>query len=203
VHPAVLEATARRLEGRGVRRILTPALRPEEQVPFLELGYRVRERLHLLRHDLHDLPVPPTVALRRGWRGDYAAALEIDALAFSAFWRFDRAALVDARTATPASTFRVAERRRPCAYAVTGVAGDLAYLQRLAVHPDHQHRGVGTALVVDALRWARRRRARAVLVNTQEANATALGLYRHLGFVPEPHGLAVLEQDLHPSGAPA
>jgi hypothetical protein len=35
-----------------------------------------------------------------------------------------------------------------------------------------------------------------VLVNTQVSNATALALYEHLGFVREPHGLAVLERPL-------
>lgn len=200
---AIVGRATRRLEDHGVRRVLTPALRPEEQEPFLELGFHVHERLHLLRHPLGELPSVAEVALRRGWRGDYPGALEVDALAFSPFWRFDRAALAEARSATPSSTFRVVGRRRVRAYAVTGLAGDLAYLQRLAVHPDHQRRGIGAALVVDALAWARRRRAEAVLVNTQEENASAMALYRRLGFLPEPEGLAVLARDLHPTGAPA
>ena len=43
------------------------------------------------------------------------------------------------------------------AYAITGRAGDIGYLQRLAVDPDHHHRGIGSALVLDSLGWARRR----------------------------------------------
>jgi hypothetical protein len=41
-----------------------------------------------------------------------------------------------------------------------------------------------------------------VLVNTQEINTRALALYRHLGFVPEPSGLAVLRLDLEMRVAP-
>lgn len=198
--PATVRHAAGRLEADGVRLVLTPALRPEEQEPFLELGFRVRERLHLLRHRLGAVPEVAPVQLRRGWRRDYRSALEVDALAFSSFWRFDRDALADARAATPSSTFRVAGRRRVHGYAVTGLAGSLAYLQRLAVHPDHQRHGIGAALVVDALSWSRSRGAEGVLVNTQEANHRAMELYLRLGFASEPHGLAVLERDLDPSG---
>ena len=55
-----------------------------------------------------------------------------------------------------------------------GGPGPSSYLQRLAVHPDDQRRGIGTALVVDALHWVRRRGARSMLVNTQEQNQPAL-----------------------------
>ena len=91
---------------------------------------------------------------------------------------------------------QVADREGVTGYAITGRAGALGYLQRLAVHPDHQREGVGTALVADALWWARRRGAIAMLVNTQESNATALTLYERLGFHAEPEGLAVLERRL-------
>ena len=91
---------------------------------------------------------------------------------------------------------RVADDGGITGYAITGRAGALGYLQRLAVHPDHQHRGIGSALVTDALWWAKRRGAEAVLVNTQESNHVALALYERLGFDFEPDGLAVLEREL-------
>ena len=77
-------------------------------------------------------------------------------------------------------------------YAVTGRAGPRGYLQRLAVHPDHQRAGLGGALVVDGLRWLRRWGAKEVLVNTQEGNEPAVRLYEALGFQLRPEGLAVL-----------
>jgi ribosomal protein S18 acetylase RimI-like enzyme len=78
-------------------------------------------------------------------------------------------------------------------YHITGVARHLGYLQRLAVHPDFHGRGIGTALVGDALSWCRRRGCDSVLVNTQEINERAHSLYRLLGFTDEPTGLAVLD----------
>lgn len=195
-----LDRAVRLLAARGYRSVLTSALTWSEQQPFLGVGFREHERLHLLRRDLRHLPGAVATAggcrLRRGRRSDLLDVLEVDAAAFTPFWRFDQAGLDDARDATPTSRFRVAVDGAAVGYAVTGRAGPVAYLQRLAVRPDHQGEGVGSALVVDGLRWARRRNATAALVNTQESNVRALALYQRLGFVPEPHGLVVLERSL-------
>ena len=81
-------------------------------------------------------------------------------------------------------------------YAITGRAGSIGYLQRLAVLPDHQRRGIGYALVIDGLLWARRRGSTSLLVNTQETNEAAVRLYERMGFQREAYGLAVLERPL-------
>ena len=69
-------------------------------------------------------------------------------------------------------------------------------MQRLAVDPDHQGKGLGAALLLDGLDWLRRRGARHAIVNTQEANLNALALYERLGFRRKPGGLLVLEAAL-------
>ncbi len=191
------------LTARGYRAVLTPALTPLEQAPFLTQGFRVHERLHLLRHHLDQRPTArhDLVRLRRGRERDVDAVLTIDRAAFDAFWRFDRAGLADARAATPTHRFRVATTNGEIVgYHVTGRAGNLGYLQRLAVNPARHGAGIGTSLIGDSLAWCRRRGCTSVLVNTQEANGRALELYEHLGFRPEPHGLAVLEYQLAASG---
>ncbi len=100
-------------------------------------------------------------------------------------WR-DVATFVDAVRATPAARVRVAVRRddpsRIVGFAVTGRARRFGYLQRLAVHPAHQSLGVGSTLVLDALRWCRRWGVRRVAVNTQAGNVRALRRYVDLGF---------------------
>jgi ribosomal-protein-alanine N-acetyltransferase len=196
---AGLEAALDELRVRGYRTVLTPALTTHEQGPFVDAGFTVHERLHLLRHDLRRIPEPRAAGarLRRGRRRDLPTVLAVDALAFDRFWRFDAASLADARTATPHARFRVAVLDGTVVgYHVTGRAGTLGYLQRLAVHPDAHGRGLGTALIGDSLDWCARRGCNSVLVNTQEVNQRALSLYGHLGFRPEPSGLVVLERRL-------
>jgi len=206
-HRTAIERCIDDLGARGYRGVLTSALTYAEQQPFLDSGFVVHERLHLLRHDLRLLPprlrLEAPRRLRRGRRRDRAGALRVDAAAFSSFWRFDARGLLDARAATPNSRFRVVEDGSVVGYAVSGRAGHIGYLQRLAVLPDQQRRGVGRALVIDGLHWARRRGATTVLVNTQETNTAAVDLYEHLGFEREAYGLAVLERPLHTIEEPA
>ena len=192
----------RLLAGRGFRSALTSALTPAEQDAFLDLHFTIHEHLHLLRRPLDRPVTPPSVPTRRGRRGDRAGVLEVDHRSFSPFWRFDQAGLNDAREATPASRYRVIDDAGlVVGYAVTGRAGPISYLQRLAVRPERQGQGLGTSLTLDALRWAQRRGARSMLVNTQERNRLALSLYEHLGFVLERDGLDVLERPLADVGA--
>jgi ribosomal protein S18 acetylase RimI-like enzyme len=202
-HPVTIDRCLDDLARRGYRSVLTSALTYAEQQPFLETGFVVHERLHLLRHSFQALPrhqpaLTDGLRLRRAWRRDRDGALAVDGAAFSPFWRFDQQGLEDARRATPNSRFRVVDRHgEVVGYAVTGRAGAIGYLQRLAVTPEHQRRGIGRALVLDGLLWARRRGAASLLVNTQETNAAAVELYESMGFTREAYGLAVLERPLH------
>jgi ribosomal protein S18 acetylase RimI-like enzyme len=197
--PATVETVdhcLRLVAAKGYDRVLTAALTVAEQRPFLASGFAPQEWLYLLRHDLFALPDAPARRLRRALPFDHQRVLDIDARAFDSFWRFDREGLADARRATPASRFRVVDEGGVLGYAITGRAGAQGYLQRLAVDPDHHHGGLGSALVLDALWWAKRRGVASMLVNTQETNTAALGLYERLGFVAEPNGLAVLERTI-------
>ena len=177
---------------RGFVEAVTAALGPAEAHGFMTAGFEIRERLHLLAHDLLVLPDAPDVALRRGRRADRPGALAVDALAFEPFWRLDDPGLDEAMTATPSSRFRVAGTGRIVGYAVAGRAAHRGFLQRLAVDPDRQGHGIGSALAVDALRWMKRRGVDRAVVNTQESNEGAVRLYERLGFRLQPGGLAVL-----------
>lgn len=181
------------LAERGYREVLTAALAATERAGFVASGFELRDSLHLLAHDLRTLPPAPSAPLRRGRRTDRAAALAVDHLAFPAFWRLDKGGFHEAMTATPSARFRVAVLdRRIVGYAVTGRAGTRGYLQRLAVDPSVQGRGLGRALVADSLAWLRRRGVTHAVVNTQVENERALQLYLAMGFRLQPSGLEVL-----------
>jgi len=203
VSPASIRKAGASLQQRGFVSAVTSALNPTEERAFLAGGYVVRERLHLLCHNLIDLPeVERPRNLVRARRSDTSDILAADNAAFGEFWRLDTIGLQDAIAATPTARVRVSRSRHDdtdsaiVGYAIGGRSGHSGYLQRLAVHPDHQGRGLGRDLVTDSLRWMRRRGATKALVNTQVANDRALNLYLAAGFRPETHGLAVLECDL-------
>lgn len=187
------------LGSQGFDEIVTAAVAPPERAAFLADGFEEREHLHLLKHDLSGLPPVrrwwnrrSRVTIERGTARDREAVLALDHRTFDEFWRLDEDGLTDALEATPISRLRVVRDPEIVGYAVAGRAGHQGFLQRLAVDPDRQGSGMGSALVHDALRWMRRRGASVGWVNTQEANSRALALYEHLGFRPADHHLTVL-----------
>lgn len=181
--------------------IVTTALSPAEQQPFLDCGFVPRESLYLLRHNLDKDTNYRTEPARQGnfkirnaRRSDLSTVLEIDRDGFDDFWVFDRQSLNAARRATPTHRYVVAtDQRSVVGYAVTGHAGTTSFLQRLGVARSHRRRGVGGQLVVDALRWASSHGARTMLVNTQEINQGARSLYEAHGFVLDDQRLTVLK----------
>ena len=193
-----------RLAKRGVIRAVTPALSQRDAQPFLQAGFTTLEHLHLLAFNLRTggrrpgetvpQPLPNGFQIRGGHRWHEHDVIAVDGAAFESFWRFDPVALREARRATPRHLYRVITNRSGvAAYAVTGLAGQRGYLQRLAVHPRFQGNGLGRALIDDSLAWLRKRDATKIMVNTQERNQRALAVYRSVGFEPEPSGLVVLE----------
>lgn len=202
--PAELIEVSQKLLDRGVRRAVTPALSLRDAQPFLRAGFTIHEQLHLLGLDLRRGPdhrshrfspaLPEGYELRPGRRWHEGSVIAVDGMAFEPFWRFDAEALREARRATPRHRYRIIDGPEGVqGYAVTGLAGQRGYLQRLAVHPWAEGQGFGRILIEDAFQWLRRRHAIQIMVNTQERNQRALSLYRNVGFEPESSGLVVLE----------
>ena len=197
----VLGQLREQLRSRGFTRLYTAAVGPAERDAMEADEFTVHEELHLLRRDLRSpLPAPPgrraRPRLRRGRKRDHDAVLELDSMAFGSFWRLDRTGLHEALNATPISRLRVTDDGPRSGYSITGRAGAHGYLQRLAVAPDTQRQGLGTALLADSLHWLRRRHATSVLVNTQLGNLRALDLYERAGFERETDRLSVLHREL-------
>ena len=201
---AVIRSWVEEIRRDGFRRVRTGAISELRTAPYDALGFATIQRLTLLHLDLV-APRPAVqigdVALRKAAGDEFGRLALLDAAAFPAGWNLDPGAIGDAAAATPRSRIRVvdaADGGRPIGYAVNGRAGRAAFLQRLAVDPAAQRRGIGAALVADGISWARRWRCRSMAVNTQDDNVTARLLYQRAGFVARPHGLVVLQIDVEP-----
>ena len=104
---------------------------------------------------------------------------QVDRAAFPPFWQFDAHGLDEALRATPRTRFRAAVGpgeggAAVVGYAICGRSGSRGFVQRLAVHPDAHRQGIGRGLLLDGLRWMRRRGVRRAVVNTQLGNDAAL-----------------------------
>lgn len=62
------------------------------------------------------------------------------------------------------------------------VVGETADIQTIGVLPEHEGRGIGTAMLTGMLAEARRRGARETLLEVREDNPRARSLYERFGF---------------------
>ncbi|HEX7099045.1 MAG TPA: GNAT family N-acetyltransferase [Acidimicrobiia bacterium] len=169
---------------RGVRRVLSPAMPDEQSSPWRRAGFENHLELVVLEKDLRRPPPPPLHRVTQEESPDLAALAAIDDRAFDHIWRIGKAGLADAMTATPTSAVLVVQIAGSVAgFAIVGEMAAVAYLQRLAVDPEHTRRGIGRSLVRASIDWARRHGARTMLLNTQPENLAAARLYEDEGFV--------------------
>ena len=110
----------------------------------------------------------------------------IDQLSFSMPW--PESAYRYELTENPASRSWVATYNSPngepfvVGMIVVWLILDEAHIATLAVHPDYRGKGIGSALLVEALKSAVSQGALSALLEVRASNLTAQRLYQHYGF---------------------
>jgi len=154
------------------------------------------QELVLLEHD-HPRESPrPNRATQRLLVSQHDLASYVDHAAFEPGWSLDPEAIAEVCQATPHHRARWFGQDHMDAYALTGRDARQGFLQRLAVRPQAQGKGLGRAMVHDCLRWLAKWRVERVLVNTPVSNHAALHLYETSGFHRLTERLRVFERDL-------
>lgn len=191
-----LGACAEHMFELGVPSVLSPPLPPTARNSWVAAGFEPDLDLALMRLSLEEQPSCPNHLVVDGEPLGRNALLDIDRAAFSDFWRFDINGLGEAIEATSNSDILIIRDQDGGAagFAVVGFGSAIAYLQRVAVHPDWQGEGMGRSLVRAAARRARASGARVMLLNTQFDNEPAIELYTSEGFVLLPEALTLMRR---------
>jgi ribosomal-protein-alanine N-acetyltransferase len=133
--------------------------------------------------------------LRRTSDADMPTIVTVDRAAFPPHWWHSELTLLRRMAASSyAAVAEVADQ--VVGYAEGGLHSSVAHLNRIAVHPAHQGRGVGALLLHDALRALWKLGAERVSLNTQTDNYYSQRLYRRFGFEPTGDTVTVWEQEL-------
>jgi ribosomal protein S18 acetylase RimI-like enzyme len=190
-----LEMCSTRLLSLGADGVISPPLPQSAQRAWLQAGFQSYMDLALMRKSLESPDGPPNHLVVEKEDVEIEHLLTIDAAAFPEFWRFNRGGLEEAISATSRSTtlMILGSAATPIAYAVVGFGSAIAYLQRVAVHPDWQGHGMGRSLVREVARKARASGAKVLLLNTQLDNESAIRLYEDEGFITLPEPLSLLQ----------
>lgn len=185
--PVLLEDLLAVTRAQGFARLLGPLVPDDAVAPYLAGGFTERQRVVVcrMRPPLSAVrPAPKDVSVRIGLPTDRAAVAALDAACFDEFWRYDEESL-DHHTAS--ERLGVAEAAgRAVGYTLSTVRGAEGTIGRLAVAPAYRGRGIGTALLADAVVYLARKGASAVTLCTQEENDDSRRLYRKAGFRESP-----------------
>lgn len=119
-------------------------------------------------------------SIREAEAADIPALLDLDGRCFDAFWHYDRPHMDRFITA---GRLALAERDgESVGYTLCTLHGDEGLLGRLCVAPEWRRRGIGSALVRDAVSYVQVRGGRSVTLSTQTDNTSSQALYRREGF---------------------
>jgi ribosomal-protein-alanine N-acetyltransferase len=163
--------------------VCSPPLPEVSSGIWLSAGYEPYLALDLFSRNLAGPLEDPLHEVTPGSAADWPEAERIDRAAFAPLWRLDQDGLREAMGATPhAGLLFTHEGERPTGFAIVGVGSIAGYLQRVAVDPGFARQGLGRSLVRAANRWARRRGARSMMLNTQPDNEAAARMYVEEGF---------------------
>ena len=133
------------------------------------------------RSSLPDQSALDGVKIRPMRLEDLSDVWAIDEAAFVPIWQNSQPYLEIAfRQATIATI--VEQAGRLVGYQISTATPMGGHLARLAIYPQHQGKGLGSALLGDLLTQFGRRGARNITVNTQKDNLASLALYKKAGF---------------------
>jgi ribosomal protein S18 acetylase RimI-like enzyme len=138
----------------------------------------------LLSWDHYPLPTFPDqlpFTIRDMNRADIPAIHRVDAQGFDFLWQHSESALESAWMKSAIATVAQVSGEI-IAYQISTASSTGGHLARLAVRPDWQGCGVGTALVRHLLTQFHLWGSQRVTVNTQANNHASLALYQKLGF---------------------
>jgi ribosomal protein S18 acetylase RimI-like enzyme len=183
----VLWQTARaELEQHGPATVAVIALHEWMEGILLDSGFNNGQSITMLEWRAGTLPQRKAhypVKIRPIKSDDLPAVARLDAASFDPIWQNSLSALE--RAFDQASLATLAEDERGLlGYQISTQNPFGAHLARLAVRPDIQREGVGTALLNDLLTQITRRGLVRLTVNTQSQNLASLSLYEKMGFRP-------------------
>jgi ribosomal-protein-alanine N-acetyltransferase len=131
--------------------------------------------------DVPDNPIKANIQIRAMQVEDLEVVEKVDNAAFKKIWQNSLTSLMAGYKAAAVATV-AHENHKVVGYQISTPTANGGHLARLAVMPDYQGRGIGSALVKNMLDFFATSRAQSVTVNTQASNLSSLELYQHAGF---------------------
>lgn len=158
-----------------------------------EMGFGFSEEIVTLRRANQTAPpdmFSEDITIRSARMEDLSTMAQVDQAAFAPPWQMTLSDLRQAERVSANCTVAL-HQGRIVGYQLSTLYFDGAHLARLAVAPQMQGKGVGSALLTEVLRYFARRGVYAMTVNTQASNEASQRLYQRYGFRHNGYNLPV------------
>ena len=176
--------------------VYSPPLYASSTRIWQKCGYREAFRLIVMERSVTSNRSGPTAVVVESRKPNWDVIMEIDRHAFQGFWRMSLAGLTEAMSSTARSAILTVGDTGTVGYAIVGAQWNVSYLQRIAVHPEHSGKNIGSDLVRAALSWAGKTAAQTMVLNVREENVRARSLYSKEGFASTDTALRILRYEI-------
>jgi GNAT superfamily N-acetyltransferase len=191
----IVEALRKLGRAHGYGQVLSPLVAEELAHHYERAGLHRHETVVVLRMDSRAASAlsparPEGITLGPASGADIEALVRVDAACFEPFWAYEPHRF---RVSASSGQRLVVARfeGEVIGYTLSTIDRGTGTLARLAVAPSFAGRGIGRALLIDAVRGMARAGAGVVSLCTQEQNAASRSLYASVG-LRELHGRLVL-----------
>jgi ribosomal-protein-alanine N-acetyltransferase len=188
-----LSQVTRHLIELGASQVFSPALYPGSTRSWVVNSYEEHATLDVLERSLVGAPAPPLEHPVQSVEPDWSTVVAIDRAAFSGFWGMSALGLEEAFRANKSAALLALDFEGETAgYAIVGVHWGVAYLHRIAIHPELEGRGLGRSLLSACIGWGATHGGRVMILNVRPDNDRARRLYLRGGFANTGTSLSVL-----------
>lgn len=176
----------------GLRDVFSPALYPGSTRIWERAGFTEHVSLVVMERSLSGA-VQKVDNVSFTEEPPWEEIHELDTRAFDGFWGMSQLGLRDAFSTNSSSAVAIIRVSGELSgYSLLGSQWGVAYLHRIAVHPDLTGRGHGRNLLWASIGWGRNLGARSMLLNVRRENEMARALYKRVGFADTRADLQVL-----------
>jgi ribosomal-protein-alanine N-acetyltransferase len=168
----------------GFTDVVTPPTPVEDTAEYLRAGMRSHATVATLtlgrQSAVPEALMPERTSLRLAGHRDIDALLAVDERCFEPFWRYDARHL--SRFCGSGRLVMAERDGEAVGYTLSTAEGGEGLLGRLCVTPRWRRRGIGSALLSDAIQYMRDQGAARVTLSTQTDNEQSQSLYRQAHF---------------------
>jgi len=155
---------------------------------WVEANWKISKELYLYTHYFSE-QIPKNITnkelrLKRFHRDDFAKIVCLDKDIFDPYWRSSYLSLLDTlKSCQRTILYTHEDMGRILAYAIVGITMRSSFLQRFAVNPEKQGKGIGSLMIENVLKDMNKRKMISMKLNTQPENIAAQKLYEKNSFI--------------------